>query len=105
MIIKNTNSEYKEFSLEKDQFKVFEAHDVENLLVWNWQDRKRNEKYWLDPKEKELLHVARIPQITYAAWYKKYPELRDPETSQKFLLKLLDEEENHIFKTTAGHLT
>jgi hypothetical protein len=103
MIIKNKKDDYHAIDYKKDKFRVFQAQDVENLLKWNYADKRAGSKYYLDPKTKELMHVARIPQITYAQWVKQYPELSgDSETASKFLLELLDREENVPFKTITG---
>jgi len=103
MIVKNTNKEFKEVSLDGDNLKILRAERIpDGLLRANQIQREAGGFNWMD-KEKEWHHVARIPKIVMDRLYREYPdEMQDPES--KFLYRWLDLPENKVWKTFAGRL-
>lgn len=101
MIIRSDDNSHKELVYEGDQFKITHHERVpDGLLQANYENRK--DKNSVKSADGELWHMARIPMLTYIKWYRQYPELRDPATSDKFLRKLLRQPENEVFRTYAG---
>lgn len=92
---------FRDIKTNGDKFKITHYEKVpENLYRGNYELRKdeRNVRN-LDKDSSFERLVARIPLITYLDWYKKYPELQDSELRDKFLLKLLSNSENKVFRT------
>lgn len=101
MIIRSDENVHKELSFDGDKFKISHVERVpDGLLRANYENRK--DKNSVKSADGELWHMARIPLLTYIKWYRTYPELRDPETSDQFLRKLLKQPENEVFRTYAG---
>lgn len=104
MIIRSDNNVHRELNFEGDKFKINHVERIpDGFLKSNQEARK--DKNAVKSVDNELWLVARIPQLTYMQWYRKYPELRgDAESSWKFLKKLLQKPENEIFRTYSGNL-
>lgn len=105
MIIRSDENIHREFSLEGDKFKVKHVERVPDGFLKANQELRKDKKS-VRSADNELWLIARIPQLTYIQWYRKYPELRDPDpkVSTEFLKKLLKQPENEVFRTYGGNL-
>lgn len=100
MILKDTTNKFSRLEYEGDNFKVFHAERLdERALRGNYELRKDKKSCWSADKEQRL--IARVPLIAYIRWMREYPELHDadPDYRDRFLFKLLQKEENKVFKT------
>ena len=105
MILRNTHKKFSELDLERDKFKVRHVERIsDDVLKDNYALRKDKDSTYSYDRQTRL--VARIPTITWMEWYRKYPELSDsdPAYRDKFLWKLLNSQENEVFKTVASKL-
>lgn len=103
MIIKNTATEYKEVTLDKDHMKIVRGERIpDGLLKANKIARDTFGLKYVD-KEKEWHWVARVPKIVIDKLYREYPDEMKSEGS-KFLYEWLDRPENNIWKTFEGKL-
>lgn len=103
MIIRSDDNVHRELTHEGDNFKIKHVERVpDGLLKANYENRK--DKNSVKSADGEFWHLARIPTLTYIKWYRQYPELRDPDTkvAHNFLMKLLKQPENEVFRTYAG---
>ena len=101
MILRNNT--YTEVKEKGDLYKITHAELVPDALFeGNYELRKDKRNTWNLDKNSSLERlIARLPTITWLEWYRKYPELRDPDPNyrDKFLFKLLSKSENEVFKT------
>lgn len=103
MILRSDENVHKEITYQGDQFKITHVERVpDGLLKANYENRK--DKNSVKSADGEYWHLARIPTLTYIKWYRQYPELRDSDTkvAHNFLMKLLKQPENEVFRTYAG---
>jgi hypothetical protein len=104
MIIKSDENHLSQINFDGDKFKIDHVERMPTGLLESNREARKDKKT-VKSADGELWLVARIPQLTYMKWYREYPELRgDPDTSWKFLKKLLQKPENEVFRTYAGNL-